>query len=228
MQQSSKKVTSAIINQIKPKTILDVPCGGGWLLHSLNYSAQVDGIDLYDVPKGSYRNIVAADLDHGIPKELPTYDCICSCEGIEHFGNPELFLRTAKEHLSPNGTLVITTPNIWYPAARLQFALRGFFPGFPCLTGRINKGSHMHIMPWSYPQLYLYLKLTGYTNIKLHHEPLSSAKHLLEKVLAIPQKVYCRSKARKSEGETKEFWQVAGSSASVHGRHLIVTAQRPA
>jgi len=224
VQESSKKVVAAILNNKKPKTILDAPCGKGWLQQRLEYKADVDGIDLYDDPAGGYRTFSKVDLDEGIPESLPRYDSIVSCEGIEHIGNPALFLKTARQHLAPGGLLIITTPNVWYPEARLQYFLRGFFPGFPCRIGGIELGAHLHITPWSYPQLYLFLQLHGYRDIEIHQEPLSSNKHLFERLLALPQRLYCRSKINNSQGQVREFWKAAASSPSLYGRHLIVTA----
>lgn len=228
MQESSKHVVLKLLETLRPGSILDCPSGSGWLGQRLPEGVIVDGIDLYAETRGRYRWVIAADLDNGIPPELGTYDVIACCEGIEHFGNPELFLRTARQHLNPGGTLVVTTPNVWYPEARVQYFLRGFFPGFSCLVGRIQRGTHMHIMPWSFPQLYLYLILTEFTAIRLHAEPLSRPKHWFERLLGWPQRLYCAYKARQSQdAETRRFWCVAGSPAAVYGRHLIVTA-RPA
>lgn len=227
MQETSKIVTAGIINSRRPKTILDAPCGRGWLPEKLAYDACVDGIDLYEVPRGRYRDVLKHDLNLGLPSELPTYDCLVCCEGIEHIGNPFLFFKTAMGHLNPKGFMLITTPNIWYPAARLKFLMRGFFPGFPCLAGKILEGTHMHIMPWSFPKLYLYLRLNRFKNITLHLEPLSRPKHLLERFVALPQKIYCKGKIRKaSDSEERRFWQTAVSGPSLYGRHLIVTAER--
>lgn len=226
MQVSSKEVVATILKERKPKSLLDTPCGSGWLVDALGYSADIDGIDLYAEPRNGYRDVHAADLDHGIPDALPNYDCIVSCEGIEHFSNPGLFLESIHRHLNPGGMVLITTPNVWYPMARLQYFLRGFFPGFPCLAGRIEKGSHMHIMPWSYPQLYLYLTLHGFKNIQLHHEPLSRAKYQLEKLMALPQKLYCKSKIKKSDGELRKFWETCLEAPSLYSRHLIVSAEK--
>jgi len=228
MQPSSKKVVIEILNKLKPSTILDAPCGGGWLHEMLPYKAELDGIDLYDTPVAGYRQVVCGNLDAGIADNLPQYEAIACCEGLEHFGNPLLFLQTAKAHLLPKGLLIVTTPNIWYPAARLQYAMRGFFPSFPCLVGKIKLGSHMHIMPWSFPQLYLYLKLAGYENIQIHEEELSKPKHFWERFVALPQKLYCARRLKKSTSEEeKDFWRSASTDYSIFGRHIIVTARIP-
>lgn len=228
MQQSSKKVVVELINHEFPKTILDAPCGFGWLGDSIESSVVIDGIDLFAESSERYRTVFKKDLDLGLPDDLPTYDCVVSCEGVEHFANPGIFFGSSFERLNSGGLLLVTTPNVWYPESRLQFLFRGFFPGFPCLIGRIQKGSHMHIMPWSWPQLYLYLTLSGFIDIQLIHEPISRPKHWWERNFSLPQKLYCRRRMRKSKSnEEKRFWEVAISEASIHSRHLIVTARKP-
>ncbi len=226
MQESSKVVAARIINTKRPASLLDAPCGSGWLLERITYRVEADGIDLFDAPGHKYRTFLTHDLDNGLPPDLPVYESIVCCEGIEHFGNPGLFLTSAWEHLDDKGFLMITTPNVWYPASKLQFLARGFFPGFPSLAGKIRRGTHMHIMPWSYPQLYLFLKLYGFTNITIHSEPLNRPKHFMERLVALPQKLYCKNKLRKSSGSERAFWKDAVSSASIHGRHLIITADK--
>lgn len=167
------------------------------------------------------------DPNAGLPAECGSYDLICRCEGLEHVGNPLLLLREFHKRLPAGGLLIVSTPNVWYPQARLQYLLSGFPPSFPCLTGQIVPGTPMHITPWSWPQLYLYLKLAGFPRLELVREPMSRAKHLHEHLLAIPARIYCRSRARKAkmDGE-KEFWRTAASDASLLGRHLIVAPRK--
>ncbi len=225
MQSSSKEVVLDIIKGLQPQSLLDAPSGDAWLAKSLDGAIPIDGIDLFQSENKFYRKWGKFDLNDGIPNGFGKYDCIVSCEGLEHFGNPELFLRTANLSLNDNGTLLISTPNIWYPQSRLQFMARGFFPGFPSLVGKINKGDHMHIIPWSFPQLYLFFKLNGFSDILLHNEPLSQPKHFYEKLIGLPQYFYCRRKRFTAKSsEEKLFWEMAGSKESLYARHLIVTA----
>ena len=227
MQDSSKEVVVQIIEKERPLKILDAPCGMGWLRDKLKYECDIDGVDLFEVPGNGYRNLSQHDLDHGLPDTDERYDCICTCEGIEHFGNPLLFLECAQKQLTPGGLLIVTTPNTWYPGAKLKYFSRGFHPSFPCLVGKIKRGTHMHITPWSYPQLYLYLKLLNFVDIQLHKEPLSRCQHGWERLLGIPQKLYCKGKKKKAETEDeRDFWETAGTEGSVFGRHLIMTARK--
>lgn len=227
MQLSSKKAVLDFLKDKPLSTVLDAPSGAGWLAEGLAGRTVIDGIDLYAGAKG-YRRIWQHDLDLPLPGDCGSYNLICCCEGLEHIGNPLQLLREFFSRLPVGGRLIVTTPNVWYPQARLQFLLRGFFPSFPSLVGKISLGTHMHITPWSWPQLYLYCKLAGFEKIQLVPEPLSRAKHVHEHVLAWPAKIYCRNRARKAKStEEKMFWQTAASAAALLGRHLIVTAVKP-
>ncbi|MBF0611723.1 MAG: class I SAM-dependent methyltransferase [Magnetococcales bacterium] len=219
-------VVIQLLQQLKPQSVLDAPSGGGWLGSAVMDSCQVDGIDLYAQTNSFYRTLVARDLNEGIPEEFPRYDCIVCCEGIEHLYAPAAFLQSAREHLQPGGLLIITTPNVWYPAARLQYFLRGFFPSFPNLVGKIEPGSHMHVTPWTFPQLYLILRLLGFSNITLHPMEQEKPKHVYEYLLGWPHALYCRSRASRAESqEEKAYWQMAGSADSLYGRGLVVSAR---
>ncbi|MDZ4401629.1 class I SAM-dependent methyltransferase [Prosthecobacter sp.] len=229
MPPSSQEAVLAWLKDKKFTTVLDAPSGDGWLVKGLKaqgHGEEFDGIDLYEAAAEGYRRVWKHDLNEGLPADCSTYDLVCCCEGIEHVGNPLLLFQAFKRCITPGGHLVVTTPNVWYPQARLQYLARGFFPSFPCLAGKIVYGSHMHIMPWNWPQLYLYLKLAGFDQIQIVSEPLSVAKHLHEKILSLPALLYARRRVRKARtDEERGFWETAGSDMAVRGRHLIVTAR---
>ena len=103
--------------------------------------------------------------------------------------------------------------------------LEVFFPSFPSLIGRIEKGSHMHIMPWSFSSIYVFLKLIGFEKIKIHNVNEKKPKHFFENLFGWPQKKYCMRKLRLAKSkEEKEFWKNAGSIESLYGRHLVISA----
>ncbi len=156
-----------ILKDLKVKSVLDAPCGDGWLKKMMNNETNVDGVDLFASSAKGYNKLIKHDLDKGLPKELGKYDAVVSCEGLEHFGNPLLFLEDCNSHLNKNGILIITTPNIWYPASKLKYLTRGFFPSFPSVGEKVKRGTHMHITPWCFPWLYLYFRLAGFDKIKL-------------------------------------------------------------
>lgn len=72
----------------------------------------------------------------------------------------------------------------------------------------------------------IFLTLAGYENIRLHDLPQErKPRHFYERILAVPQRTYCRNKAKKaSSAEEGQFWQDAGSDQSTLGRRLVVSA----
>jgi len=217
-----------VLNSDKPKTILDLPSGDGWLVDALEYEdVEIDGIDLFCDRLPGYRSFFKINLDRGVPEDLPKYEAAICCEGLEHIANPELFLFSLGEHIVEGGKVIITTPNIWYPESRLKFFLKGFFPSFPNLAGHIKRGTHMHIMPWSFSQLYLYLTLSGFTDIKLHDVQERKPKRLIEYLIgALPFLLaYIKAKQARTD-EEKHFWRYAASRQSLFGRHLVVSATK--
>jgi len=225
MHPTSKDALIAHLGDRTFETVLDAPAGGGWLSEKLVDGIAVDGIDLYEEEAPGYRNFWKHDLDEGLPADCAGYDLICCCEGIEHVGSPLLLLRHFHRALNDGGRLIVTTPNVWFPQARMQFAFRGFFPSFPPLADKVKPGTHMHITPWTYPQLYVFLKLAGFRAPRLIPEPLSKAKHFFEPLLGLPAKWYCGGKLKKAKtDEEREFWKQAGSKQSLLSRHLMIEA----
>ncbi len=230
MQESSKNVLTGWLAGKSIQTVLDAPSGDGWLARPLGPVVSMDGVDLYEQSKPGYHHFWKHDLDRGLPPEASSghYDLVAICEGIEHVGNPLLLLRDAFDRLKPGGLLAVTTPSVWYPQARLQYFLRGFFPSFPALAGKVVPGTHMHITPWCYPWLWTYLKLAGFTDIELLPEPELTGKHLHERLLVWPSRLYCRGKLRKARTEDeRDYWRTCGTDTALMGRHLNMVARRP-
>jgi SAM-dependent methyltransferase len=229
MQQSSKRVLTAWLADKSIQSVLDAPSGDGWLGKALGPQVVMDGIDLYEDSKQGYRHFWRHDLDRGLPVEAGEYDLVAICEGIEHVGNPLLLLRDAHAHLKPGAILAVTTPSVWYPQSRLQYLYKGFFPSFPPLAGKVVPGTHMHITPWCYPWLWTYLKLAGFEKIELLPEPELTGKHLHERILAWPSRLWCKRKLAKSRSEEEtEYWKNCATDAALLGRHLILVARKPA
>lgn len=83
----------------------------------------------------------------------------------------------------------------------------------------------MHIMPWSFPQLFLYLTLTGFKGIALHDIDEPKPKRAYEWLLGLPQHLYCAQKRRAAKNEEERaFWSFVGSRQSVFGRRLVVSS----
>lgn len=209
------------------RTVLDAPCGAGWLAERLGDEVVIDGVDLYEDSAKGYRKVWKNDLDDGLPEECGGYDLICCCEGLEHVGNPLRLLRDFAKRLNEGGTLIVTTPNVWFPQARLQYLLRGFFPSFPPLADKVKPGTHMHIMPWSWPQLYVYYQLAGLTLNGVITEPQSRGKHFHERLFAMPARAHARSRARRAKtDEERSYWETAATDETLLSRHLMVHGRK--
>lgn len=84
----------------------------------------------------------------------------------------------------------------------------------------------MHIMPWSWPQLYLHLTLAGFADIRLHPCIEEERTHLFEKNLALPMRSYCGRNARKAKtAEEKSYWNTAAEPGSLYARRLVVSGR---
>jgi SAM-dependent methyltransferase len=222
-----QSIVSAIAKKIRARSILDLPCGTGWLRDELGAEVEIDGVDLYEAHPRGYRKFLTADLEGGVPESFGSYDLIVSCEGIEHIANPGLLLRAAHRHLNDGGTIVITTPNTWHPSSRLKFFYRGFYPGFPRFLETITPGMHLHLTPWNWPQLYLHLTYAGFSNIEMHPCLADQRSSVFERILGLPMKAYCRSKARSAKiEEERRYWETAGSPGAIDTNRLIVSARK--
>ena len=84
------------------------------------------------------------DIVHDITKGLPfpsnSFDIVVACELLEHLINPKNFLLEANRVLSPNGCLVVSSPNICSLRYRLSF-LFGKIPAHAskgCINGHVR------------------------------------------------------------------------------------------
>ncbi|MGV2863337.1 class I SAM-dependent methyltransferase [Achromobacter sp. AGC39] len=213
--------------------VLDAPCGTGWLGDML--SAQrgrqidVDGVGLWEFPPADagYRSVTEHDLD--TPLKVDTaYDAVVCCEAIHLMTNPGVLAQSLYQALRPGGTLIVTTPNTWYLRSRWQFLMRGFHSGFRPMVGRQRGVDYIAYFPFSFPQLHLLLTHYGYTDITLHEVNEPKPKRMIERLLAVPSRLYYRGRVKGAENEdVRRFWKQAGSDQSVYGRWLVVSARRP-
>lgn len=205
--------------------ILDVPCGKGWLACLLDDTKTIDGADASDFAANKYRKFFKIDFNESLPLEDRSYDAVVSCEGLEHMGNPLLFLKECRRILRIGGQLIVTTPNIWYPGARCKFLINGFFPSFPAITSEFEVMNHKHLIPWSPPQLYLFLKLAGFSEIEQFAREEQSPKRRWERALVWILKGYvARRYNRAKTDDERQFWETMKVNQGLAGRGLIFKA----
>lgn len=222
-------VVLSILRERNAQTVLDAPCGDGWLGQALKLDGTgiaLDGACLWEFPPadGGYRTIIEHDLNQPMP-ETRQYDAVVCCEAIHSFSNPGCALASFAGNLRPGGTVIISTPNTWYMRSRLQFFLRGFHSGFrPAISRKPGEG-YVTYFPFTFGLLHQLLSHYGYDNITLHDVEEKKPLRWIEHLLALPGRLYYRMHHRraKTEEETR-FWEQAGSPQSVHGRWLVVSA----
>lgn len=113
-------LTTLADNKIGLKeAILDCGCGRGDFLNLLSDAGykNLTGVDINSLSLGSVKNnstkTVKADVNKYLYVADKTYKCITAFHLIEHMTFAELFdfLVLCRERLSPNGLLILETPN---------------------------------------------------------------------------------------------------------------------
>jgi len=118
--------------------ILDVGCSRGELGASLkrpNSDRKVTGIemnpDYCTTAESQLDSVICADLnsfDWDALSKQEAFDCIIFADVLEHLNDPTLHLKGAAGCLSPNGTVVLSLPNIRHVSAFYSIFLCGTFP----------------------------------------------------------------------------------------------------
>jgi 2-polyprenyl-3-methyl-5-hydroxy-6-metoxy-1,4-benzoquinol methylase len=115
--------------------VLDVGCASGYLgLKLSERGCRVWGVDLdsralQSVPCGSYEEV--RELDLNAAEQLPfgprQFEVVIAADVLEHLADPEQALRMLVNALTPDGTLIVSLPNV------ANFSIR-----LPLLFGRFN------------------------------------------------------------------------------------------
>jgi 2-polyprenyl-3-methyl-5-hydroxy-6-metoxy-1,4-benzoquinol methylase len=125
--------------------ILDVGCGTGALLvrlHTFGFK-NLYGVDIAPPLnlKGGI-NFFECDLDNfNVPLEAGTVDLALAVEVIEHIENIGQLLQELSRLLRPNGSIMLTTPNVHSVEARVRYLLTGNLKQFDVL------GDPTHVTP---------------------------------------------------------------------------------
>lgn len=125
--------------------VLDLGCGTGAWIERLAEEGFSDltGVDAEGAQFGATRaRLVVADLNRD-ELNIPSahFGLITAIEVLEHLENPGHFFGLIKRHLAPDGTCLLTTPNVHSLNCRLRYLLTGRLPAFD------DKGEPTHINP---------------------------------------------------------------------------------
>ena len=129
---------------MRSQRILDIGCGSGALLESLASRGYSDlcGVDITPPARSNNFRFETCDLDYfRLDHEAETFDLLLAIEVIEHIENPGLWLQEVRRLLKPNGSILISTPNIHSLEARIRYFLLGKLKQFD------DKGDPTHISP---------------------------------------------------------------------------------
>ena len=125
--------------------ILDVGCGTGALLVRLRTLGfkHLYGVDIAPPPESQGGiNFLSCDLDSfNAPLEAGTVDLALAVEVIEHIENIGQLLQELSRLLKPNGSILLTTPNVHSVEARVRYLLTGNLKQFDAI------GDPTHVTP---------------------------------------------------------------------------------
>lgn len=95
--------------------VLDIGCGGGDFLATLDASCARTGLEPsafgQELAKQKGLKILSDPIDVHAVSHPEHYDVVTSLQVLEHIPDPHAFLVAALKTLRPNGTLVIAVPN---------------------------------------------------------------------------------------------------------------------
>ncbi len=148
---------------LKNKKILDIGCSYGFLEKKLieKGCSRIEAWDLQEPidNKDIYRNkwehkIVNAENEW--PDHDKKFDVIFALEIIEHMIDTDKFIKKCKNKLTPNGFLIISTPNIASLRSRAKLAIGRY----PCAMEYRNVDHHVRM--YTVPTLKSHLSEYGF------------------------------------------------------------------
>ena len=132
------------------KKVLDLSCGGGHtaaMLAKLGYQVVATDFGAPPALAGPLR-VGGVDLNAYLPFRSASFDAVDLVEVIEHIENQPQLIREIARVLTPNGVVLISTPNILNMMSRVRFLFTGF------LRGRVRP-AHYTSKPGQAPNIYL-------------------------------------------------------------------------
>jgi SAM-dependent methyltransferase len=165
----AKKNLSMLDKQACKGTLLDIGCSTGLFLKNARESGwKVNGLEYSQDSAKVAREKFGLDVKQGelnsesYPRD--SFDVVTMWDVIEHVPSPRRTLDLVREILSPNGLVVLKTPNAdgLYPKASLKIAHRLDFWGHPEPPG--------HLFQFSAKTLSRLLDISGFDVIKVYHD----------------------------------------------------------
>lgn len=156
---------------VRGKAVLDVGCVehsaeqeklDTWLHKNLlNNAARIVGLDYQaeavEELKGRGYDVVAGDAMTADLGER--FDVVTAGEIIEHVENPGMLLRNLKRHMKPDGLLVLSTPNVFFPLYMVE----------SIWMSPVARWNHEHVSWYCYFTLENMLTRCGFSDVKCYY-----------------------------------------------------------
>ncbi len=142
-----KEILKKIILPEKKYEILDIATGQGALAQRLIDEFPNIILDCNDLSRRKKLKNIRVNFKKDLNGNFnfnKKYNLIIAVEIIEHLENPSHFIRKMKDHLKPNGIIILTTPNVNSFFDRIWFFIYGhhFYFG---KQGVLNSGGHITV-----------------------------------------------------------------------------------
>lgn len=128
---SSHSVIVSRVGEGRGRRLLDVGAADGFLAQRFTEQGYevtcIEGDpELAAVAASKCRRVVVADLDRDTPELDGRFDVIVYGDVLEHLKNPLRVLLWLNRHLSPDGVVIVSVPNVAHLWIRLQLLLGRF------------------------------------------------------------------------------------------------------
>ena len=118
-----------MVDDRRPRRILDVGCGPAWVADELrrrgHYVVGVDGV-AYEGVRDRVDEFFQADLEAGLPAGVDgDFDVVIAGDIIEHVRVPERLMDQLASRLANDGEMLASVPNFahWYPRTRVALGM---------------------------------------------------------------------------------------------------------
>lgn len=194
--------------------VLDVGSGEGWLSTYLN-GADYQGLELSPSSCGR-----AAKLGHRVSNEgvlehakahPEEYDCVMTCQVLEHVSNPLSFLRGCVDALKPGGKLIVSVPDN-----------SGFLSHYP--NNCLNLPPH-HVTWWTDQSLDYIFRAVGVDSPIIYRESAVASDHvdILTTIVASSLSLRLFNKPSPKiivSGQDRMVWKIAKMIAKMIARKM--------